>query len=87
MASPVSNSSPNRVHRLLLTGAAGGLGKVLRERLQPLADVIRLSDVADMAPAPTEHPENDGTESDDDGGTKGADDGSNVVSIDFGRKK
>ncbi|QKG70483.1 SspB family protein [Erythrobacter mangrovi] len=43
--------------------------------------------VADMAPAPTEHPENDGTEQGDDGAAKGADDGSNVVSIDFGRKK
>lgn len=41
----------NRLHRLLLTGAAGGLGVVLRERLRPLADVLRLSDVASMAPA------------------------------------
>ncbi|TBU96353.1 NAD-dependent epimerase/dehydratase family protein [Phytopseudomonas dryadis] len=38
-------------HRLLLTGAAGGLGKVLRERLQPLATILRISDIADMAPA------------------------------------
>lgn len=43
--------------------------------------------VADMAPASTEHPENDGSEQGDDDGPKGADDGSNVVSIDFGRKK
>ncbi|MGF6210665.1 NAD-dependent epimerase/dehydratase family protein [Comamonas sp. 4034] len=44
-------SQPLRVHRLLLTGAAGGLGKVLRERLRPYAEVLRLSDVAGMAPA------------------------------------
>lgn len=44
-------SQPSKVHRLLLTGAAGGLGKVLRERLRPYADVLRLSDVAGMAPA------------------------------------
>ena len=30
--------------RLLLTGAAGGLGKVLRERLKPFAKVLRVSD-------------------------------------------
>ena len=43
-------SSP-KVHRLLLTGAAGGLGKVLRERLRPYADIVRLSDLGGMAPA------------------------------------
>ena len=32
--------------RLLLTGAAGGLGKVLRERLKPLARTLRVSDIA-----------------------------------------
>ncbi|AUF97612.1 NAD-dependent dehydratase [Pseudomonas sp. 02C 26] len=37
--------------RLLLTGAAGGLGQVLRERLKGYADVLRLSDIAAMAPA------------------------------------
>lgn len=41
----------NKLGRLLLTGAAGGLGKVLRERLRPYADVLRLSDVATLAPA------------------------------------
>ena len=46
-----------RLSRLLLTGAAGGLGKVLRERLQPMAKVIRLSDVAEMAPAAGPHEE------------------------------
>lgn len=54
---PSSPSSPARVSRLLLTGAAGGLGKVLRERLRPFADVIRLSDVAEMAPADGPHEE------------------------------
>ncbi len=37
--------------RLLLTGAAGGLGKLLRERLKPWADVIRLSDRAGLGEA------------------------------------
>jgi uronate dehydrogenase len=37
--------------RLLLTGAAGGLGRELRPRLRSLARVLRLSDVAAMAPA------------------------------------
>jgi uronate dehydrogenase len=40
-----------RFRLLLLTGAAGGLGKVLRDRLQPFTDVLRLSDIAEMAPA------------------------------------
>jgi uronate dehydrogenase len=34
--------------RLLLTGAAGGLGKVLRPGLKPFADVLRVSDRADL---------------------------------------
>lgn len=38
-------------NRLLLTGAAGGLGKVLRDSLRPLANVIRLSDIANIDPA------------------------------------
>lgn len=37
--------------RILLTGAAGGLGRVLRERIKAWGTVIRLSDLADMAPA------------------------------------
>jgi len=37
--------------RLLLTGAAGGLGRELRPRLRRLARVLRLSDVAELAPA------------------------------------
>lgn len=37
--------------RLLITGAAGNLGRLCRERLGHLADVLRLSDVADVGPA------------------------------------
>lgn len=43
--------------RILLTGAAGGLGKVLRETLRPYARVLRLSDIAAMAPAEGPHEE------------------------------
>ncbi|MCH8621998.1 NAD(P)-dependent oxidoreductase [Undibacterium sp. TS12] len=32
-------------NRLLLTGAAGGLGRVLRERIKPWANIVRLSDI------------------------------------------
>lgn len=39
------------VHRLLITGAAGGMGRVMRERLAPLADVLRLSDFGDLGAA------------------------------------
>lgn len=37
--------------RLLLTGAAGGLGRVLRPRLKRLCRVLRLSDITAMDPA------------------------------------
>jgi len=47
----------NPFNRLLLTGAAGGLGKVLRESLKPYAKVLRLSDIAEMAPAAGSHEE------------------------------
>lgn len=41
--------------RLLITGAAGGLGRVARRRLAHLADTLRLSDIADLgAPGPNE---------------------------------
>ena len=46
-----SRPSGRKLGRLLLTGAAGGLGKVLRERLRPFADILRLSDIANLAPA------------------------------------
>ncbi|MBD1597920.1 NAD-dependent epimerase/dehydratase family protein [Pseudomonas typographi] len=49
---------PNRTfNRLLLTGAAGGLGKILRDTLKPFAHVIRLSDIATLAPARGSHEE------------------------------
>jgi uronate dehydrogenase len=39
------------IGRLLITGAAGGLGRVLRTGLSGYADTLRLSDVAEMGPA------------------------------------
>ncbi len=41
----------SRFNRLLITGAAGNLGRVLREGLAPLATTIRLTDRADMGQA------------------------------------
>jgi uronate dehydrogenase len=38
-------------NRILLTGAAGGLGKMLRERIKPWTEVLRLSDLGDMGTA------------------------------------
>jgi len=40
-----------RFNRLLLTGAAGNLGRVLRPRLKAVCDNLRVSDVAAMDPA------------------------------------
>ena len=40
-----------RFPRLLLTGAAGGLGKELRPRLKAYCDTLRLSDIADLGSA------------------------------------
>ncbi len=40
-----------RFERLLITGAAGNLGRELRRGLAPLAKIVRLSDRAEMAPA------------------------------------
>ena len=37
--------------RLLITGAAGGLGSVMRSRLAHLADMLRLSDIGDLGVA------------------------------------
>ena len=37
--------------RLLITGAAGGLGRLARSRLGAMAETLRLSDIAGMAPA------------------------------------
>jgi len=38
-------------HRLLMTGAAGGLGQAMRTRLKANCAVLRLSDVSQMNPA------------------------------------
>ena len=40
-----------RFRRLLLTGAAGGLGRVLRPRLKACCERLRLSDIADLGAA------------------------------------
>ena len=40
-----------QVNRLLLTGAAGGLGSVLRDSLKPYAVTLRLSDRAELGAA------------------------------------
>ena len=37
-----------KIHRLLLTGAAGGLGLVLRPRLADMASIVRISDIAEL---------------------------------------
>lgn len=52
MTSPAESPlNTARCHRLLVTGAAGGLGTVLRERLRPYADILKLSDISAMPPA------------------------------------
>jgi uronate dehydrogenase len=48
---PAAQATPHRFPRLLLTGAAGGLGTVLRPRLKPLCEVLRVSDLAPLSPA------------------------------------
>ena len=40
-----------RFARLLLTGAAGGLGRVLRPRLKACCDTLRVSDIAELGDA------------------------------------
>jgi uronate dehydrogenase len=47
----IVQASATKVKRLLLTGAAGGLGRVLRESLVPYAETLRLSDIADLGAA------------------------------------
>jgi uronate dehydrogenase len=49
MTRPPASSAP--FGRLLLTGAAGGLGKELRGRLKAHCRVLRLSDLADLGSA------------------------------------
>jgi len=48
---PTSSNGKPPFHRLLLTGAAGGLGRVLRPRLKPWCTVLRVSDIADLGRA------------------------------------
>ncbi len=48
---PTPAASRPRIARLLLTGAAGGLGQVLRPRLKAYCDVLRVSDIASMPAA------------------------------------
>lgn len=51
MTTPPTSTTSLRFKRLLLTGAAGGLGRVLRPRLKAYCDVLRLSDLADLGAA------------------------------------
>ena len=46
-----SSEPPPRFGRLLLTGAAGGLGRQLRQRLRAHCQVLRVSDIADLGDA------------------------------------
>jgi uronate dehydrogenase len=46
----ISNSTA-KLPRLLLTGAAGGLGEQLRTRLRPFCQTLRLSDISDLGTA------------------------------------
>ena len=48
---PNPPSSALRFARLLLTGAAGGLGRELRPRLKAYCDTLRVSDISAMQPA------------------------------------
>lgn len=50
-ASPTPATIGRRFSRLLLTGAAGGLGRVLRPRLRVLCDTLRVSDIAELGEA------------------------------------
>ena len=46
-----SDAAVTPFKRLLLTGAAGGLGRELRRRLKAHCAVLRLSDIADLGAA------------------------------------
>jgi len=48
---PTSPTRAPQFTRLLLTGAAGGLGRVLRPRLKAHCERLRLSDIADLGEA------------------------------------
>jgi uronate dehydrogenase len=47
----MTTNETNKLGRLLLTGAAGGLGHVLRRRLKPYVTSMRLSDIAPLGEA------------------------------------
>ncbi|MCO8168485.1 NAD(P)-dependent oxidoreductase [Pseudomonas sp. 21LCFQ02] len=55
--SSVPADSGKPFNRLLLTGAAGGLGQIMREALQAHANIVRASDISPMAPAAGDHEE------------------------------
>jgi len=46
-----SHPTPIRCNRILLTGAAGGLGRELRTRLKAYCTTARLSHIADLRKA------------------------------------
>jgi uronate dehydrogenase len=48
---PLTPTTGLRFPRLLLTGAAGELGRALRPRLKAVCDTLRVSDLATLAPA------------------------------------
>ena len=48
---PIPPTTSLRFARLLLTGAAGGLGRELRARLKAYCERLRLSDIADLGDA------------------------------------
>jgi uronate dehydrogenase len=48
---PAAHPTALRFRRLLLTGAAGGLGRELRGRLMAYCDTLRLSDIAPLGSA------------------------------------
>ena len=50
-AAAASPPSDRRFRRLLLTGAAGGLGRVLRPRLARLCTTLRVSDIVELGAA------------------------------------
>ncbi|SDU95813.1 NAD-dependent epimerase/dehydratase family protein [Pseudomonas mucidolens] len=51
-------TSPQKpFNRILLTGAAGGLGQILRETLQAHAAIVRSSDISPMTPSRGAHDE------------------------------
>jgi uronate dehydrogenase len=47
----IAHAMPQTFNRLLLTGAAGGLGKVMRPRLARLANTLRLADIVPLSDA------------------------------------